>query len=506
MSLTTRLSLFFLTTLAVVLLGFSSVLYLLVSHQVVAQRDERLQAAMQTLVAATEVHPQDVMWEPLERHVTLGEEDGDDQVRWMLHDSTGRLIDCSQNLEPRHGGPADPTEAPGGEGWRLLTRRIRMGSFHGETIEGKHGPYHGELAEGVDPEQLPQRATLPTDRTCKEIAFVIRVGLPWHPVAAALRQLALALAGVSAVLWVVAALLSRLVCRRALRPVIQMGASARALPGDEPGRLLPVPSTCDELEELGQAFNGVLRRLWEAMQRQQRFTGDASHQLRTPLAALLGQVEVALRQERTSAEYQRVLRLVERRGREMTQIVELLLFLARGPGRGELPETRDLNLADWLDEHLRPWSEHPRGADLHWSRPADGAAWQVRTQPALLGQLLDNLLDNACKYSEPGSAIMVELLRQPYGLELAVCDHGQGIHPEELPHVCDPFYRSPEARRLGRPGFGLGLAVAQEIARTLGASLHIDSQPGQGSRFSIRLPAPVVPSAPVAAATATASN
>ncbi|HWG44193.1 MAG TPA: HAMP domain-containing sensor histidine kinase [Gemmataceae bacterium] len=479
MSLTTRLSTCFLTALALVLLGFSTVLFLLVYHHLADQTNQRLEAAMQTLVATIEVHPNDVEWEPLERHVTLGEDPGEDQVRWMVHDSSGHLVDCSRNFEAE--------QARNAQGWRMLSRRVRAGNFDPEVI-GEAGA-NADLSEGIAADQLPGQVVLPPDRAARASAFTIRVALAWQPVVASLRQLAWTLASVSAGLWGVGVLLSRRVCRRALHPVVQMASSARVLRAEETGQFLTVAHTGDELEDLGRAFNDVLTRFREVLERQQRFTGDASHQLRTPLTAILGQVEVALRQERSSSEYQRVLELVRRRAGEMRETVELLLFLARMPAKTELPEMRIVNLLDWLEQRLRPWADHPRFPDMQWPKPADTTNWEVRTQPALLGQVFENLLDNACKYSEAGTPIIIQIEQAWRGVMLSVSDCGHGIRDEELPHLCDPFYRSAEARRLGRPGVGLGLTVVGRIVKVLGGELHIDSTSGQGSRFSVYLPA-----------------
>lgn len=488
MSLTTRLSTYFLAALALVLLGFSGVLYLLVRHHLVDRTNQRLEATMQTLVAAIEVHPEDVEWEPLERHVTLGEDPSEDQVRWMIHDASGHLVDNSRNLESGQKSPAALVDLSSGV-WRIFSRRVRAGNPDPEVVAEEDASSAGNLMEGIAPSQLPGQTILPSDRTYHGTALTVRAALPWWPVAASLRQLAWTLAGVSAGLWGVGLLLSRRVCRRAIRPVVRMAASARALRAEEAGQFLTVAGTGDELEDLGRAFNDVLSRLREVLERQQRFTGDASHQLRTPLTAILGQVEVALRQERPALEYQRVLELVRRRAGEMRETVELLLFLARMPAKTELPETRVVNLLEWLERRMRHWTDHPRFRDIHWPRPVETTNWEVRTQPALLGQVFENLLDNACKYSEPGTPITIQIERAWRGAVLSVSDRGHGIQAEDLPHLCDPFYRTAEARRLGRPGVGLGLTVVGRIVKALGGELRIDSEPGQGSRFSVYLPA-----------------
>src|SRR5262249_2757283 len=118
----------------------------------------------------------------------------------------------------------------------------------------------------------------------------------------------------------------------------------------------------------------------------------------------------------------------------------------------------------------------------------------ARVHAPLLGQLLDNLLDNACKYSEPGSTITVRLGRGPGVVGLAVEDAGGGIAAEDLPHLFEPFYRSPDARRQGRVGVGLGLAVAQRIATAFRGTIRVESEPGRGSRFLLELPEVVIAS------------
>lgn len=140
----------------------------------------------------------------------------------------------------------------------------------------------------------------------------------------------------------------------------------------------------------------------------------------------------------------------------------------------------------WLTDHLPSWLAGVRAADLRCETSGDRPIW-VQTQTALLGQLLDNLLDNACKYSPPGTPITVGLAEKHGSVVLSVTDAGRGITEEDLPHIFEPFYRSRLARSAGASGVGLGLAVARRIALALGGTLRVDSQPGYGACFTLQL-------------------
>ena len=179
-----------------------------------------------------------------------------------------------------------------------------------------------------------------------------------------LRNVALTLAGLSVVFWLLAALVGWRLCERALLPVTRMAKAACSMNAADRDQHLPIPETGDELDLLANSFNGLLDRLHQEFERQKRFTGDASHQLRTPLAALLGQLEVARRRERTVGEYQRVLDEVHGEARRLRQIVESLLFMARAESEAGRPELKPLELVSWVREHLWRWSSHERGGDL----------------------------------------------------------------------------------------------------------------------------------------------
>jgi heavy metal sensor kinase len=474
-TLTNRLSLFFLAALALVLAGFSAALYLLARAHLHHEAADRLEAALATLTAAVEDGPAGLEWEPAERRLDLAARRSGAQLVWLVSDGRGQVVDRSvppedadflteaaAHLRAEH-RPARRLDWQGGR-WQFRQQWL-------EAAQGKAGSH-------------PSR----NDPNPRYPALVVTVATSLEPARATLRTLAMALTGLSVGIWLAALFLGRLLCRRALLPVQRMAACARAMDTADLGQRLPAAATGDELEDLGRAFNSLLDRLQESFERQRRFTGDASHQLRTPLAAMLGQVEVALRRERPADEYRRALACVQEQAGRMRRIVEALLFLARADGEAPLPGRERLDLAGWLPAHVRSWADHPRAADIIVAAGETGAA-RVEVHPVLLGELVNILVDNACKHSPPGRPVTLRLQHRGEMVELSVQDEGCGIAEVDLPHVFEPFFRSGEARRSGVEGLGLGLAIARRLADAFGGTLTAASHPGQGSCFTLRLPA-----------------
>jgi heavy metal sensor kinase len=470
-TLTTRLSLFSLATLVLVLLGFSATLYLLARAHLYGQAEERVDAALTTLAAAAEVGPEGVEWEPGERRSALRLLPSGDALVWLVSDDDGAVVD--QSAQTAAGLLAEASH-------HLRTSQQQFGTLN---WNGQAWQFHQRRIQPEDQDKSGAAHSQPLqDGERKYSALTITAGVPLEPVQATLNRLAAALTGLSLGIWLVALVVGRLLCRRALLPVHQMAATVRDMDAEDLERRLPIVASGDELEDLTRAFNSLLDGLRESFERQHRFTGDASHQLRTPLAALLGQIEVALRRERPAEEYQRVLSSVHENAQQLRRILESLLFLTRADAEARLPDTQAIDLCDWLPAHLRTWSQHSRAADIILDASSSGP-WRIEAQPILLGELVNILLENACKYSPPGSAITVRLAREKDDVLLSVEDHGCGIPEEDLPHVCEPFYRSDRSCREGIAGLGLGLAIAKRLADAFGARLSVASTVGTGSRF-----------------------
>jgi two-component system, OmpR family, sensor kinase len=483
MSLTGRFSALFLGALAVVLVFFSTVLYVAARIYLDRRVSERLDASLAVLSAAAEIHDDGVEWEPQERLLLLGLEPGPERLRWLVFDGLGRRIDHSRNLidddltadwVPPTGAAELPSRLVDrvGRTWQIAQRRLRPG-----TIE-RSGTQTAGGREQPDPLDRSERLYS---------SLVLTVCAPLGPKQSTLATLASLLATLNAGTWLLAALLCRRLSRRALAPLARMVESAGELNPADPGWHLELAGTGDELDSLGRAFNDLLSRLNVAYQQQRRFSSDASHQLRTPLTILIGQIEVALRHNRSGEEYRRVLMSALGRAAQLRQIIEALLFLGRADADAQPPEAEILDLDLWVGEYL---ATRPASADVGEVRyrSSKGDPLSVRAHPPLLGQLLENLLDNACKYANAGSAVLVETARDRDEAVLVVADSGPGIPADELARVFEPFYRSAPGRRPGVPGVGLGLAIVHRIATAFGGNVAVRSDVGVGSRFEVRLP------------------
>ncbi|HXY35859.1 MAG TPA: ATP-binding protein [Planctomycetaceae bacterium] len=472
MTLTTRVSSFVLALLSLVLIGFSLTLYLLSGRYLHGQVDERLDGTLSALCGAVEQTRYGLEWEPTKRQAGVGESPFGLPVLWFVEDRQGQILDRSTQPETDE---------------LIKSRPIDSGTARqsADTLEWRSGPWR--LRQRWIRAERDARPVKPGKKVKNHRELRITVATSLNPVHAALTQLAITLAGLSAGILLVALIAVRIVCRRVLAPVSRMAVAASTIGADDLSRRLPAVATSDEVGQLNRAFNGLLDRLQESFERQRRFTGEASHQIRTPLAGILGQIEVALRRDRSTEEYRRVLTGAYNRANHLSKIVESLLFLARANGDAALTAMETLCLNSWLPEQLEPWSEHSRATDivlqLNEAEPC-----MVRVQTALLGELLNILVDNACKYSVPGTPIEIALDRDDGAVRIQVRDRGCGVAADDLPHLFTQFFRGDEARRQGIEGTGLGLSIAWRLARLFGGELTVESSVGVGSCFTLRLP------------------
>jgi two-component system sensor histidine kinase TctE len=241
-----------------------------------------------------------------------------------------------------------------------------------------------------------------------------------------------------------------------------------------------------ELQPLIASINGLMARLAANFEAQRRFIADAAHQLRTPLAGLRTQTELALAEQDPTA-LRTSLRQLEASTERTVHLANRLLSLARA-GTHQHPAQVEVDLVAVGKEAVLDWVPKAveRGIDLGFEAPVDCARIVVRGDALLLREMLSNLIDNALRYTPSGGAVTVAVAARP-GPALIVSDSGPGIPVAERERVLQPFYRGVDN---AAPGTGLGLAIVDETARGHGATVRVDEPPeGRGTCITVSFPA-----------------
>lgn len=278
---------------------------------------------------------------------------------------------------------------------------------------------------------------------------------------------------------------------RALAPVTAMSAEAKGIGARTMHERLTVQNPHDEMGQLAGEFNAVLDRLDAALEQQHHFTADASHELRTPVAIIRTEAEVALGgHARSTAEYRDALRVILDGSEQLSRIVNDMFLLARTDA-GQATITRNpLYLDELAADTMRSMTSlaAARGVSLALVAPGEVL---YHGDEALLRRVLANLLDNALKHAPHGTTVTVTLDESHDGCRLAVSDVGGGIPESARPYVFDRFFRADEARARvgGAPGSGagLGLAIAREIVELHGGHLSVREPAAQGTTFDLFL-------------------
>lgn len=275
--------------------------------------------------------------------------------------------------------------------------------------------------------------------------------------------------------------------RRSLHPIAAMTATAAAISGENLSERIETIRIDRELAGLARTLNDAFDRLEADIHIKARFAADASHELRTPLTVILGYLEMAHAQPDLSVSTREALAACLRAAKRMKGLVEQLLLLARADAGKLAPDSQPVDLCAIVDECvslLAPLAKEKQvqiGANLQ----------QVETlgDPALLGQVVMNLVSNAIQYHRPGGRVDVCIRRAGENVVLEVSDNGPGIKTDAQAHLFERFYRADAARSREQGGSGLGLAISQSIVRAHGGEIGFTSEVELGTTFWVKLPA-----------------
>ncbi|HAX77850.1 MAG TPA: two-component sensor histidine kinase [Cyanobacteria bacterium UBA11372] len=233
----------------------------------------------------------------------------------------------------------------------------------------------------------------------------------------------------------------------------------------------------------------AMRPILEAYEQLQRFTANASHELRAPLAAILSNAQVGLLApiDDGAAQHSRLEKIADV-AKSMNILIGNLLFLARKTGRLAPESLKEIDLTDLLGELVDCQTTTTAAQHLDFKSDLPFEPIMVQAEPDLLRQAVGNIISNACKYTPAGGMVELRLFTSFDRAIIQVEDNGIGIPQEDLPHIFERFYRVDKERVRETGGFGLGLAIAQQIIAAHGGHLSVQSEVGQGSIFQIELP------------------
>ena len=315
-------------------------------------------------------------------------------------------------------------------------------------------------------------------------SMTIHVAEPLRTLLTSLRRYSLAVALMLPFVLAIGAAAGYWISARALAPVDRLRRDADAIGISDLSARVSVPPTQDELGRLASTLNAMLARIEGGFHSVQRFTADASHELRSPLALIQAAAEFSLRRSRSPEELLDAHRKILSASQHMTKMVESLLLLAREDSTATAYDLEEVNLNVLL---LRITAElfiaaEAKRLSLKCLLPQDDV--QIVGNAIALHRLFVILIDNAIKYTEEGT-VTIQLVAQAAEIEVLICDTGIGLAEEALPRLFERFWRADNVRSRNGAGVGLGLSLAKQIADRHGAIITVQSRLGEGSRFSV---------------------
>jgi heavy metal sensor kinase len=458
-SVRARLTLWYVSVFGLLLLGFSVLVYFLVSRTLYDRLDHTLSNAAQ--VTASEFLTE------------LGEANGDAAAAASEALSDLQIPGIYTSI--LDGNNIVLSNWPEAEQQRLLQSLIRSNNGKMVSIRAVEG--FGSLGARV--------AVMPV--TTNGALYFMVVAEPVDVLAAELESIRNIFYLGYPVTLLVAGLGGLALARKSLSPVVEMSNQAQRMGATNLRERLTIRNPSDELGRLAATFNELLSRLEESFEKMRVFMADASHELRTPLSIIRGEADVALSQDRSTAEYKESLAIVQDEVRRLSGLVDDMLALARADAGQHPLQSRDLYLNDLVEDACRAMQVLAARKGVTLNVEPIGDIPFVGDED-LLRRLMLNLLDNGIKYTPPGGSVNVKLVAGPPEVQIVVSDTGVGIPAEAAPHVFERFYRVERARSREDGGSGLGLAIARWVAEAHGGEIRLASSPGRGTTFTVSLP------------------
>ena len=458
-SLKTRIAVWYISLSTLILVCLGLALYLIISHSMmnerralIAQDLERVQQVSQRFGNRGVSR----LLEEAEEEIPL--KPGDEFVQIFTLDGTSVAI--SQNLKNHHLPFRPDLAQPGPPKFETISTFPdgSTGLLGGTTINVKGQSYFVAIAASLSNVRSIQRRLLGTLLLSIPIAIL------------------LALVG------------GAVLANRAIEPLDRVTGTAQRISADHLGERIELARGDVELQRLAEAFNQMLQRLDQSFKQIRQFTADASHELRTPVAILMGETELAVNDLLDHEECKAALRSRREELQRMAQIVDDLLVLSQFDHGEQTLQVKPLDFSDLVIEVCEQQRKQAKskGVTLELT---ETVPVNIEGDSSRLRQMVRNVLDNAIKYTPAGGRVTVEL-DHSNGKEfrLSVSDTGIGIPVAALPHIFDRFYRVNQARTRGEGGSGLGLSIVKQIIEAHGGRVSVESDIGMGTVMTLTIP------------------
>lgn len=283
------------------------------------------------------------------------------------------------------------------------------------------------------------------------------------------------------IILIVLFLIARFIAGRSIKPISSIIETSNVITKDNLKSRIPLPQNRDELFTLSKTINNLLDRVENAIEREKQFTSDASHELRTPLAVIKGTLEVLVRKPRNPEEYKEKIDFCISEVNRLNHLVDELLLLARFENQKQTLKIERVSLnavfLDVISRNSTIIAEKKIKCIAHFAKD-----YYVNTDSYLLCIIVNNILTNAVKYSNPNDTINFDILETDKELICSISDHGIGIAEEDLQKIFDQFYRSKSNEHPEIKGTGLGLSIVKRLSLLLQIDLQIESEENKGTK------------------------
>lgn len=471
MSLRLRLTLFFSVFIAIILSAVAVSVYILTERSLTTALENRAQQALADLTSGTVPVREGLQKLPSDAYYQI-----------ILLGSANQVPNNPAGI--RDGFPYRPSDYPRPNPTDDSLVALMSNAALSDLLNAGHASSVVSLPSGEQLTVLAELGTLYFPAQSRTFEAVTFVGIPSSTVARTLDQLArnlvltvlLAFLAFGAGVW--------LLSSRALQPLKRVTAAAARVSSRDLSQRVPTPRSRDEIREMAVTLNHMLDRLQESFETQRRFTADASHELRTPVTAIVGHANYLLRRTQPTPTQKDSLTVIRREAERMAKMVNDLLELARADA-GFSIQREPMNLIEVLEAvHMEV---APVAGDTVIEVNAPMPVLEVSGDAARLKQVVLNLMHNAIHAG--AKHVFINVSRERQDVRLEILDDGPGIPEGAIPHLFERFYRVDGARSGRGNGSGLGLAIVWWIVQQHGGTVSVESRVGEGTVFTVKLPA-----------------